>query len=137
VVSLRPGLHSPAVTVGSQSCRKQWCSMKLLIHCLARVGIPLDRKRASRLILLTPLKTPLGSKAMSVITFDRSHARRTVFVSTSIACSVFRPSRPPNCVSGSRRCVSAQYKSRLASTASSIFPSVFSSEFGRYAPGTV
>jgi hypothetical protein len=105
--------------------------MKFAIHFLARVGNIFARRQASRLALLNPLKAPFRSNATSVTTLCLYHARSIALERTRRACSVVLPGRPPNWVSGSRRCFSERYDSRRAITALSSFPSVLRSEIGR------
>jgi hypothetical protein len=66
---------SPALTSGATLVQKssnpilvKWSLIKLAIHFLAMAGIPFAQRQASRLILLTLLKAPFRSNAMSVIT---------------------------------------------------------------------
>lgn len=74
--------------------------MKLATHLWAIAGMPLDWRRASRLVLFTPLKAPFRSKATNVTIFCPSHARSVALAKTSRAYSLVRPRRPPNWVSG-------------------------------------
>ena len=129
---------SPAFASGVASVRKSsnpmlaWRSLiKLVIYLLATVGILLTCRQSSRLTLLTPLKAPFRLNATSVTTLCLYHARSIALERTRRACSVVLPGRPPNWVSGSRRCFSERYDSRRAITALSSFPSVLRSEIGR------
>ena len=83
-------------------------SIKLWIHCLAIIGMPLARRQASRLTLLTPLKAPFSSNAIRVTTLDCSHTLSIAFASTSNTCSVLHPGLPPDCMFRSSLYVSAQ-----------------------------
>lgn len=56
---------SRASVLGTQYFRSL---MKLAIHLRATIGIPVARRRVSRLTLFTRLKTPFRSNAISVTT---------------------------------------------------------------------
>lgn len=109
--------------------------IKLAIHFLATIGILLTRRQVSRVTLFTLLKAPFRSNTTSVTTLFLYHAQSIALERISRACSVVLPSRPPNCVLGSRLCVSMRYNSCQAITTSSSLPSVLRSEIRQYAPG--
>jgi hypothetical protein len=81
--------------------------------------------------LLTPLKALSWPNKMRVTTLCLYHARSIALESTSKACSVVLPGRPPNWLFSSRPCFPARYESRRAITASRGFSCVIRSVIGR------